>query len=51
MLWGGVNVPAINTMGCHVVALVWCDVDDGSGAGWRERAAVEIEDAVEAVIG
>jgi hypothetical protein len=51
MLGGGANVPAIHSMGCHVVALFWCDVDNNSGARWRKRAAVEIEDAIEAVVG
>jgi hypothetical protein len=48
MLGGWANVPAVNTLWGHVVALVRCDVHDDAGAGRGERASVEIEGAVEA---
>ncbi len=48
MLGGWANVPAVNTVWSHVVALVRCDVDDDAGAGRGERALVKVEGAVEA---
>jgi hypothetical protein len=48
MLRGWANIPAVNTVWGHVVALVRCDVYDGAGAGRGKRALVEVEGAVEA---
>jgi hypothetical protein len=48
MLGGWANVPAVNTVWGHVVALVGCDVHDNAGAGQGESASVEVEGAVEA---
>ncbi len=48
MLGGWANVPAVNTVWGHVVALVRCDVHDDAGDRRGERALVEVEGAVEA---
>ena len=48
---GGTNVPAINTMRCHVWALVGSFVDNDTSTGRGKRAAVKIEGAIEAGIG
>ena len=51
VLGGRADVPAIDTVRCHVGSLIGCYMDNDSGAWWCERAFVEIEIAVEAGIG
>jgi hypothetical protein len=49
--FGRANPPAVDAMRCHVGSLVWCDVDDDSGA-WRGKGRlVEVEVAKETGVG
>ena len=48
VLSGRSDVPAINTMRCHIGSLLGYDEDDDLGAGWSEKAFVEVVILVEA---
>jgi hypothetical protein len=48
VLGGRADVPAIDAFGCHVGALIRCDVDNNTGSWWSKRGPVEIEGSVEA---
>lgn len=51
VLPGGTNVPPVDTMGCHVGALIGRDVDHNASAGRGEGAAVEVKISIEASVG
>ena len=51
VLDGWVGMPSIDAVGCHVVALSRCDMDNDVGSWWGKEALVEIECAVEAGAG
>ena len=37
------DVPSVDAVGCHVLALSRCDMDDDAGTWWGKGALVEIE--------
>ena len=51
VLDGWADVPSVNAVGCYVLVLGRCDMDDDAGTWWGKGALVEIECAVEASIG
>jgi hypothetical protein len=49
---GRADIPSIHAMGCHVGALVGCDMNnDDTCAGRSEGALVEVVDAIETGVG
>ena len=51
VLDGWADVPSVDAVGCHVLALSRCDMDDNAGA-WRGKGALAlIEFAIEASVG
>ena len=51
VLDGWADVPSVNAVGCYVLVLGRCDMDDDAGTWWGKGALVEIECAVEAIVG
>jgi hypothetical protein len=45
------DVPAVNAVGCHVVALVGRDMDDDARTRGRQWALVEVKNSVDACVG